>query len=182
MFLKPLMRIVFLCMVAASTAGCQISDTRAQTVIMGNTKNVPKQFILIGAGQYEGDLSIALFQQGFKVKPIAVTNSAMELESSSKIIGYKEAGYRYALRLSISHNYIWTCTFSSGHLVDVTMTVIDIGSNEIIAIIKQSGPDRKCPPLTPIWDLLAKELAKAWAQDEHPPTSSPSPIPAPNDP
>ena len=75
---------------------------------------------------------------------------------------FNEAGYRYALLLEISNDNGDVCVFSSGHIVHVTMSVIDIASNETLAIIKQEGPNRKCPPLTPVWTLLAQDLSKAW--------------------
>ena len=156
------MRTLLLLVMVAAIAGCQISDRRGQTVVMTNMTDKPKQFILLGAGPYEGDFSLALFQEGFKVKPIAVTQTVSELESPTRLVEYREAGYRYGLKLSISHQYGSACVFSGGHLVDVTMSVIDIGSNETLAIVKQSGPDRECPPLTPVWQLLARELAKTW--------------------
>ena len=156
------MRALLFFVISVAVAGCQISDRRGQTLVMGQTGDKPRQFILLGAGPYEGDLTVALFQEGFKVKPIAVTQTVTELESQTKLVEYREAGYRYALKLSISHQYAWTCVFSSGHMVNVTMSVIDIRSNETLAIIKQYGPDRECPPLTPVWSLLARELSKAW--------------------
>ncbi len=46
------------------------------------------------------------------------------------------------------------------------MSIIDILENETVLIIKQNGPDGECPPLTPVWDLLAAELAKVWGVKE----------------
>jgi hypothetical protein len=131
-------------------------------VVLTKTADKPKQFILLDAGPYEGDFALALFQQGFKVKPIAVTQTVTEIESPTKLVEYREAGYRYGLKVSVQHDYGSVCVFSRGHIVNVTMSVIDIGSNETLAIIKQSGPDRECPPLTPVWLLLAQQLSKAW--------------------
>ena len=156
------MRLVVVLLISLATAGCHLVDTPSQTVVMANVTEKPKQFILLGAGPYEGDLTVALFQEGFRVKPIAITQTVTELVSPTKVVEYKEAGYRYALKLSVSHDYKFACVFSSGHRVDVTMSVIDIGSNETLAVVKQSVPDRECPPLTPVWPLLARELAKAW--------------------
>jgi hypothetical protein len=129
---------------------------------MGSVSDKPKQFILLGAGQYEADLTFALFQEGFKVKPIAITQTVTELESPTRIVEYSEAGYRYALKLSVSHDHQYVCAFSRGHRVTVAMSVIDIRTNETLAIVKQTGPDQECPPLTPVWPLLARELSKAW--------------------
>jgi hypothetical protein len=142
--------------------GCQINNMPAKTMLMGNLNEKPKQFILLGADSYEGDLSIALFQKGFKVKPFAITQNVTEFETPTKLVEYKEAGYRYALKLSIKDDYGRRCVFSGGHIVNVTMSVIDISTNETLAIIQQSGPNQECPPLTPVWTLLADELSKVW--------------------
>jgi hypothetical protein len=156
------MKYAYLILVAFAVAGCQITDTKPHTVVINTGIEKPKQFILLDAEEYEGDLIVALFQEGFKVKPIAITQKVTELESPTKMVEYKEAGNRYALKLSISHNYGKACVFSKGHIVSVTMSVIDISSNETLAVLKQDGPDGECPPLTPVWSLLAKELSKSW--------------------
>ena len=156
------MRSIVLLMISFVFVGCQLANLHPQTTVMANVAGKPRDFILLGAGPYEGDLTVALFQEGFKVRPIAVTQKVTELESPTKLVEYKEAGYRYALKLAISHDFLWTCVFSSGHRVNVTMTVIDIQTNETLAIVKQTGPDRECPPLTPVWPLLARELSKVW--------------------
>jgi hypothetical protein len=140
--------------------GCKVADSIPKTIVTKSINSKPNQFILLCDSAYEGDLSMALMENGFTVKPIPLTQAVVELETPTKIIKYNEAGYRYALKISIRHNYRDFCVFSGGHLVDVTMTVIDISSNETLAIIQQNGPDRKCPPLTPVWTLLAKELKR----------------------
>ena len=86
----------------------------------------------------------------------------MGAEGPTKIVKYKESGSRYGIKFAIRHDYASHCVFSSGHLVDVTMSIIDIAQNETLLVIKQVGPDRECPPLTPVWELLAQELASAW--------------------
>ncbi len=68
------------------------------------------------------------------------------------------------------------CVFSDNHVVDVTMSIIDIEENNTVLIIKQSAPDGVCPPLTPVWDLLAPELASNWGvKDKSIPASITSP-------
>ena len=156
------MRLIVFFFMSFALAGCQIADIRSQALVMGNLSDKPRQFILLGAGAYEGDFTVALFQEGFKVKPIAITQTVTELETPTKLVEYKKAGYRYALKLSVSHDYGYACVFSRGHRVNVTMSVIDIGTNETLAIVKQTGPDQECPPLTPVWPLLARELSKMW--------------------
>jgi hypothetical protein len=160
------MRSIILLMISLVFAGCQLADLRPETVVMTTMAGKPKEFILLGAGRYEGDLTVALFREDFKVKPIAVTQKVTELESPTRLLEYKEAGGRYALRLSIARDLLgeWNSqpVSCNSHWVIVTMTVIDIQTNDTLAIVKQTGPDRECHSLTPVWPLLAKELSKMW--------------------
>ncbi|MBI4380082.1 MAG: hypothetical protein HY574_02645 [candidate division NC10 bacterium] len=137
-------------------------DKSAQVTLLRQDAPKTREFILLGAGPYEGELAAALVSQGFKVRPIAIRQSVSELENPERLVQYREAGYRYALKLNILHDYAWACSFSGGHRVQVTMSVIDISTNETLALFRQIGPDRECPPLTPVWPLLAKELDKSW--------------------
>jgi hypothetical protein len=155
------MKYIILIIMVLLTNGCQTVDSKPKTVIMNTNVEKPKQFVLLGAGEYEEDITLALFKEGFKVKPIAITSEVTELETPTKIIKYKQAGYKYALKTTFKDGSM-TCVFSDGHILTVTMSVIDLESNETLAIIKQEGPNKECPPLTPVWPLLAKELSNAW--------------------
>lgn len=158
-FIKVL-AIVFLFI---ALVGCvQLSDKEPQSVLLASPAEKSTQFILLDAGNYEGDLTFALAEHGFKIKPIAVTKEVTELESNSRIVSYKNAGFRYALKLSVSHDRAWICAFSGAHRVNATLSVVDIGTNETLAVLRQVGPDGSCPPLTPVWPLLAEELARVW--------------------
>ena len=154
--------LLSLILLAVLLSGCQITDKRAESFVVSNPAEKPKKFILLGADKYEGELTIALIQNGFNVKPIAVTQGVTELESPTRLVEYKNAGYRFGLKLAITHDYLWGCAFSGAHRVSVTMSVIDLESNETLAVVKQVGPDGSCPPLSPVWPLLAKELTRVW--------------------
>ncbi len=142
--------------------GCNITDKKAKVMLIKSIESKPKDFILIGDREYQAELTAALAQYGFNLKPISIRQSATELQSPEKIVEYKEAGTRFAIDLTVRHNYMVTCVFSDNHEVQVTMSIIDIEENNTVLIIKQNAPDGVCPPLTPVWDLLATELAKCW--------------------
>lgn len=154
------MRLIALAVILAVLTGCQVTDDRAQSILMSPTGDRPRQFILLGSGRYEGELTFALAEHGFRVKPISITQGVTEFESPKRLVEYREAGFRYALRIALIHDPAHRCVFSGSHRVSATMSVIDIGTNETLAIIKQVGPDGSCPPLTPVWTLLA--LARVW--------------------
>jgi hypothetical protein len=139
--------------------GCQIVDQSAQKALL-LPPDAPRlrDFIILGADQYEGELAAALILRGIKVRPIAIRSTVTDFREIDVVRQYKEAGFRYALRLNIFHEPAVTCVFSTGHKINATVLVIDIVTNDTLAMIRQSGPDRVCPPLTPVWELLAKDL------------------------
>jgi hypothetical protein len=158
-------RTILIIFVAITLVGCvQLADKESQSVLIKSPENKSRQFILLGAGNYEGELTLALAEQGFQVKPIAITKEVTELEADTRIVSYKKAGFRYALKLSGTNDYAWSCAFSGAHRINATLSVVDISTNETLAVIRQVGPDGSCPPLTPVWPLLAQELARVWGQ------------------
>jgi len=148
--------------IAIFALGCQVADKKPESYVVQDVQDKPDKFILLGAGKYEGKLSFALVKQGFDVKPIAVTQEVVDLDESNRLVKYREAGYRYGLKVDLAHDRTWGCAFSSSHRVDVTMSVIDVQNNDTLAIVHQVGPDGPCPPLTPVWTLLAEELHRIW--------------------
>ena len=73
-------RAILIISVAITLVGCvQLADKETQSVLIKYPANKFQQFILLGAGNYEGDLTFALVEQGIQVKPIAVTKEVAEL-------------------------------------------------------------------------------------------------------
>jgi len=157
-FLRSLVAISLLLVLTS----CSVTDSPAKSLVISSLHDKPRQFILLGAEQYDGELTFALVEHGFTVKPIAIRQGVTEIDAN-RVVEYRrpEAGFRYALKLSVIHES-WRCVFSGAHRVSASMSVIDIATNETLAVIKQTGPDASCPPLTPVWDLLAQELAQVW--------------------
>ena len=157
---KPSLTIQLFALVLLFLPGCQLSNLPPKTTILLNYPLQSTEFIFIGGDEYEAEITIALAEEKIKLRPIAIRKNVKELESPERMVEYKEAGSRYALKISVVHNYAWTCVFSSNHIVDATMSVIDLAENDTVLIIQQKGPDGECPPLTPVWKLLAQELSK----------------------
>ena len=78
----------------------QLADKESQSVLIKSPEERSQQFILLGAANYEGDLTFALVEQGFQVKPIAVTQEVRELESETRIVSYKKAGFPLCPQIS----------------------------------------------------------------------------------
>jgi hypothetical protein len=142
--------------------GCQITDKSARRVLLNLPAEKPRTFVLLGAAEYEGELVFALAENGIIARPVAVPHRVAEIESPGRMLAYGEAGDRYALKIAMIHDRSWTCVFSGGHRIHATMSIVDLTSNETLAVLRQTGPDGPCPPLTPVWTLLARELDRLW--------------------
>lgn len=154
---------------------CSVLNCTPNDLLLGGepAPSGSKEFVLFGSNEYQGELSMALIEAGFQIKPIAITGQVTEeksatkqvemgQESATQKVQYGQAGARFGLSLSVSHQYQNVCVFSDGHVVTATVQVMDLQTNDVLQIIKQSGPDKECPPLTPVWQLLAQELSKTW--------------------
>lgn len=163
------MRIAFTAMAAALLcAGCQFADYHPDTYVAPGLNVHPDKFVLLNAGRYQGELTLQLAKQGFQVKPIAIKSDVTSAIDDKTVVQYREAGYRYGLRIDTVGVPGKICAFSGAGFVDATMTVIDIANNDTVAVIKQSGPTGDCPPLTPVWPLLAKDLADTLQAGKQP--------------
>lgn len=61
-------RIILVALALTVLSGCQVTDKRAHSLLVGSLGDKPRQFILLGTEQYEGELTFALVEQGFNVK------------------------------------------------------------------------------------------------------------------
>ena len=150
--------LILSAIVLCISSGCQVTDGVARVAVLTKVSGLPKTFILLGDTEFQGELTVSCAVRGINIKPIAVTQSVTELQGKTRMVEYDQAGFRYALKMSVKHNYSKKCVFSGGHEVDVTMSLIDIVSNDTLLVVSQSGPTKECPPLTPVWELLAKAL------------------------
>ena len=140
-------------------SACQINDKPAQSFVMSDSLASQKQFIIVGASRYTPDITVAFFKEGIKIKPIAITEEVKELKTESKIVEYKQAGYRYLLMFDL-HQLDMVCVKDGRSFVQAKISVIDIDSNETLAVIEHEGPVSDCATLTSTWTILAKEFAK----------------------
>ena len=140
--------------------GCQVSDSHAKVTALGEASLGVSEFVLMGDREIEAELTAACAERGITIRPIAVRQLITEKESADRQVAYNELGTRFALNIALRHNYAKVCVFSGNHFVDASVTVIDAQKNETRLIIRQEGPLGDCPPLTPVWELIADELKK----------------------
>jgi hypothetical protein len=140
--------------------GCQVADWKPETFVKPGAVELPRKYVLFGAGRYDGELTLALAKAGFQIVPIAMREEVTDFRTSGIVSQYREAGYQFALRFNEVSDPNWGCVTAITTMVDATLEVIDISNNEILAIIKQKGPVSPCPPLQAIWPLLAKDLSE----------------------
>jgi len=138
---------------------CIINDQKPRITKIKLPAQPIKSFILIGDDEYAPDMTVACAHYGLQIRPMAFQYSVVQKQSSSRTIKYNEAGDRYALKMTVRREKEGKCVFSDGRWVLVTVAVVDLETNETLLVITQEGPTRECPPLTPVWDLLAKLIA-----------------------
>ena len=141
-------------------AGCQVSDSHAKVTALGEAGLGVSEFVLMGDREIEAELTAACAERGITIRPIAVRQLVTEKETPDRQVAYNELGARFVLKIGLRHNYSRVCVLSGNHFVDATVTVIDSQKNETRLIIRQEGPLGECPPLTPVWELIADELKK----------------------
>ena len=143
---------------ASVLVGCvQVSDQKARTTMLAKPTQEISSFVLLGNEQYAGQIAAAMAKQGFMLRPIAVRADVADLSNPELIRSYSQAGDRYAIQLALQRTRM-TCVFSDNYFVNATLTLIDIRDNSIVLVTEQRGPTGECPPLTPVWDLLASEI------------------------
>lgn len=166
--------------------GCiQTSDKVAETIVINPHNAKVDEFVFLNNTYINSDLTICLAQFGYDILPFLNTSyvekqhdvsygeshsttdasgAAQYSESTKEYIhSFKD---KYGLHIDIKVRPE-VCLFSANRFLLVTMTVIDLQENKNIMIIKQIGPNGECPPLTPVWNLVAQEFDSRWHQSSH---------------
>ncbi|MGH8190752.1 MAG: hypothetical protein ACREP2_04835 [Rhodanobacteraceae bacterium] len=121
----------------------------------------PRVVTFLNATPYFVEMTEALAENGFTVKPMASQQYVTQSEAPGKIGQYNEASTRYGLTLlaaPTSYTYVLT-----DHAVyNFTLMVTDITKNRIVLILKQKGSDGPCTTIKPVFPTLAASLSSAW--------------------
>ena len=109
---------------------------------------------------YMAELTLALTKSGFKVIPLATqySDSSKGSYSASQVT---QSSTRYGLVFTTVGTR-QVCAFTDHTLINATASIIDIKSNETVAILTQRGSDGPCTTVEPVFETMAAELARIW--------------------
>jgi len=120
-----------------------------------------KTFVLLSNTQWDTKLRSALLKKGLKVLRFSSQYQVVAEGREGEIARiYNEAEARYGLTFSWSP--IRQCLFNSTMLINGTLEVSDIKTNEVLMVIEQEGETGPCSPRSKVFDELASSLAKNW--------------------
>jgi len=127
---------------------------------LGSFGESRKEVAILNSTPYLSDMTIALVNSGFSVKPMPsqqiITERNGDLTSQ-----YNLASTRYGLFLEVTPTR-QICAFTDYRIVNATVNIIDTKTNESIAILKQRGSDGPCTTVTPVFQTLADEISRIW--------------------
>ena len=108
--------------------------------------------------QYNSDMTIALAERGFVIKPITSQQEVTKKDIEGSEYKFDEASARYGIKIEWDYKGV-VCVFSSNIVLEWTISLIDIQTNSLINIFKQKAPDGKCPPLKPVFGTYADHIS-----------------------
>ena len=153
---------IFLIFVTASSFGCAslVSSSVSVNNLIKSDKGT-KVVTFINNTRYIAEMSIALSEHGFVVKPIPSQQEIMELKDKSRIATYNEATTRWGISLEARYTGI-DCALTEYSVYHFTLMLIDITNNQIVMVLKQRGSDGPCTTIKPVFNTLAEALATNW--------------------
>jgi hypothetical protein len=109
---------------------------------------------------YIADMSVALSEAGFTVKPMPTQQQIVELQGN-KISKYNEAVARWGISLQAQYSGM-TCAFTEFGIYNFTLMLTDITNNQVVMVLKQKGSDGPCSTVKPVFGTLAESLSNNW--------------------
>ena len=123
-----------------------------------------KTFVLLSTTQWDTKLRTDLSKKGFKVLRFASQNQVIAEGKDGEIARvFNEAAARYGL--TFSWEGIDRCIYNSSRLINGTLEVTDIKTNEVLLVIEQGGWTGPCAdPRGMVFEDLADALSKVWGK------------------
>jgi len=154
--------IPLLALIAWLLAGCVMMSSSPVTVSnLSKSEKGNKTVTFINKTPYIAEMSIALAENGFVVKPMPTQQQITELQSPSRIARFNEATARWGISLQTQHSGM-TCAFTDFDIHHFTLMLIDIKTNQVALVLKQKGSDGPCTTVEPVFGTLAKALSDNW--------------------
>jgi hypothetical protein len=140
--------------------GCvTLSSSKVTVQILEKGDKGAKVVTFLDDTPYIADMSVALSEHGFKIKPMPTQQQINELKSN-KLAKYDEPVTRWGI--SIQTQYWGQCYLTDYAIFNFTLTLTDITNNKIVMVLKQKGSDGPCTTVEPAFGTLAKALSDNW--------------------
>lgn len=119
-------------------------------------------FVLLSSSQWDSKLRTELSKSGFKVLRFASQNKVIAEGGDGEIARvYNEAEARYGLTLNWQQ--VDVCVYNSSRLIDGTLEITDLKTNEVLMVIEKGGWTGPCAdPRGLVFEDLAAALAANW--------------------
>ncbi len=155
-------KLHLICIVVLFLFGCVMMSSTPVTVnSLTNIEKGKKEVTFLNQTLYIADLSIALAENGFVVKPMPTQMQITEIQSSTRTANYKEASTRWGISLQTQDSGM-KCAFTDFDIHHFTLMLTDIATNQVVLVLKQQGSDGPCTTVEPVFGTLAKALADNW--------------------
>lgn len=120
-----------------------------------------RELTILNGSPYLAEMTIALNKYSVKVKPIFSQETVSEQRTSAISAQFRTSSTRYAMVVQVDGTS-QICAFTDYRIVNATIQIVDIRSNEMVAIFKQRGSDGPCTSVNPVFDTLAEEISRLW--------------------
>ena len=142
--------------------GCvMLSSSNVEVKNLIKESKGSKVVTLLNNTEYLADMSIALAENGFIIKPMPTTQQITELQSSTKIAKYNEGSTRWGITVQTKGSPL-KCAFTDYNIHYFTLTLMDLTNNQVVMVLKQKGSDGPCSTVEPVFGTLAEELSNNW--------------------
>lgn len=123
-----------------------------------------KTIALLGSSQWDAKLRAELAKKGFRVLRFAATDTVVSKGKEGELARvYREADARYGI--SFSWEQVDRCIYNASRLINGTLEVTDLRTNEVVLVIEKGGWTGPCAdPRGLVFEDLAEALLKAWSE------------------
>lgn len=155
-------KVILGVIVAITLTGCIMWSSSPVTVTkLSGAEKGPRVVTFMTPTPYIADMTVALVENGFVVKPMPTQQEILEIQGAGKLAKYNEATARWGITLQTQFSGM-KCAFTDFDIHHFTLMLIDIYMNQVVLVLKQKGSDGPCNTVEPVYGTLAKALAENW--------------------
>lgn len=146
----------------ALASGCvMLSSSEVAVSRLKEVDKGPKVVTIQNNTPYLAEMSAALAENGFVVKPMPTQQEILEIKQAGRMAKYNEASTRWGLSI-LTRGSSMTCAFTDFKILYFTVMLTDIATNEAVLVLKQKGSDGPCTTIKPVFGTLSAAISKNW--------------------